>query len=173
MHRTRRPRRGPFRVGATLTVALLSAPTLLDPSGGVLDAQQPFAAPTVAGRLIGPDLQPAVGLEVQLIPVPGSYARRLRELDVADAVPVVDRTRSDAEGRFELGASRADRLVWARPGGEFALKTRADYVPPAIRIAAAGYRTKRVWLGPENYAAADRRKPIRVEMRRERRSPDR
>ncbi|MYA07415.1 MAG: hypothetical protein F4060_06200 [Holophagales bacterium] len=403
---------------------------LTDPPGGALHAQQPSAPPTVAGRLIGPDLEPAAGLEVQLIPVPGSHARRLRELGVADAVPIIGRTRSDAEGRFELMATRAgphqievraaapetepptvvapvyvrrvlrarpnvlapvqlpkmhnlvigvldeegqpvegalvvvqasewsdpsswvhkgktsptfgrasartneggiarfslptakssvavsapgfnlsiddlsrdraafrltrgegvtfrvldldgapvpravirvgeyeaiplaltnargeatvglagrkgisyqieaedgafartarvkrepppsgepqivevrlwpafelrgqvvdaetdepvelatiwiddglegtdrgqDRLVWARPGGEFTLKTRADYVPPAIRIAAAGYKAKRVWLGPEHYAAADRRKPIRVEMRRERRSSDR
>lgn len=430
MRRVRQPRRGLFRVGATLTVALLSAPALLDPSGGLVDGQQSSAAPTVTGRLIGPDLRPAAGLEVQLIPVPGSYERRLRELGVADSVPTVDSTRTDAEGRFELTALRAgphqievlaaaprtdpptvvapvylrrvlrvkpnslapvqlpkmhhlvigvvdeedepvegalvlvqasewsdpsawvhrektsptfgrasartneegmarfslptakssiavsapgfnlsvddlsrgraafrltrgegvtfrvldrdgapvpravirvgeyeaiplaltntrgeatvglagrkgisyqieaedgafartarvkrerpasggpqivevrlwpafelrgqvvdaetdepvelatiwiddglegtdrgqDRLVWARPGGEFTLKTRADYVPPAIRIAAAGYKTKRVSLGPEHYAAADRRKPIRVEMRRERRSSDR
>lgn len=403
-------------------MVLLCAPALPDPPSGALHGQQPSTAPTVAGRLIGPDLQPAAGLEVRLIPVPGSYVRRLSELGVANAARIIDRTRSDAEGSFELMATRAgphqievmaaapetrpptvvapvyvrlvlrakpnavppiqlpkmhhlvigvadeedqpvegalvlvqasqwsdpsvwahrgktsptygrasartnedglarfflptakssvavsasgfnlsiddlsqdraafrlargdgvtfrildvdgvpvpravirvgeyqaiplaltddrgeatvgfpggkgisyqieaedgafartarvkrepptaagpqtvevrlwpafelrgqvvdaktnlpvelatiwiddglegtdrgqDRLVWARPGGEFTLKTRADYVPPAIRIAAAGYRTKRVWLGPEHYATADRRKPIRVELK--------
>ncbi|MDE2689933.1 MAG: carboxypeptidase regulatory-like domain-containing protein [Acidobacteriota bacterium] len=426
-HRIRQPRRGGFLLAATLTTALvwMSPPGLLDRPEAALLARQPSNAPIVAGRLIGPDLEPAAGLEVQLIPVPGSHARRLRELGVSNAVPIVDRTRSDSEGRFQLVASRAgphqieilptaprtepptvvtpvyvrrvlrarpnaitpvqlpkmhhlvigvvdeegqpvegalvlvqasewsepaswlhrgktsptfgrasartneggiarfslptakssvavsapgfnlslddlsrdrgafrltrgegvtfraldldgapvaravirvgeyqaiplaltddrgeatvglagrkgisyqieaedgafartarvkrepplsgepqivevrlwpafelrgqvvdaetdepvdlatiwiddrlegtdrgqDRLAWARPGGEFTLKTRADYVPQAIRIAAAGYVTKRVWLGPEHYAAADRRKPIRVEMRKER-----
>ena len=90
-----------------LTTAPLCLPALPGPPDGALHAQQQSAPPTVAGRLVGPDLKPAVGLEVQLIPVPGSYVRRLRELGVADAVPIVDRTRSDAEGRFKLVASRA------------------------------------------------------------------
>ena len=106
-HRLRRPRRCAFRFAAALTTVLLCLPALLDPPDGALHAQLHSAPPTVAGRLIGPDLKPAVGLEVQLIPVPGSYVRRLRELGVADTVPIVDRTRSDAEGRFELAASRA------------------------------------------------------------------
>ena len=66
-----------------------------------------------------------------------------------------------------------DRLTWSGPGGEFALATRADFLPPPIRIAAAGYATKRVWLGPEHLQAADRRKPLRVKLRREPRPPDR
>ena len=429
-HRSRQRRRGLLRFAATVGTALLCTLELLGPSGGALQAQQQSAPPTVVGRLIGPDLKPAVGLEVQLIPVPGSYVRRLRELGVGDAVRIIDRTRTDAEGRFELVASRAgphqievlaaapktepptvvapvyvrrilrakpnalapvqlpkmhhlvigvvdeagepvegalvvvqasewsdpsswvhkgktsptfgrasartkkdgmtrfclptaassvavsapgydlavdnlsqdraafrltrgdgvtfrvldrdgkqvpgavirvgeenaiplaltddrgeanvglakgkgisyqiesedsafartarvkresptsggsqvievrlwpafelrgrvvdannnqpvelatiwmddglegtdrglDRLVWARPGGEFTLTTRADYIPPAIRIAAPGYAAKRVWLGPEHYVAADRRKPLLVEMRRERRPRDR
>ncbi len=72
-----------------------------------MQAQQQSVLPTVVGRLIGPDLKPAVGLEVQLIPVPGSYVRRLRELGVGNAVRIIDRTRTDAEGRFALVASRA------------------------------------------------------------------
>ena len=92
----------------TLTAALLGGSILgTDPAEGAQQERQQPAAPTVAGRLIGPDLRPAVGLEVQLIPVPSSYARRLRELGVADAVPIIDRERSDVEGRFELVASRA------------------------------------------------------------------
>ena len=92
----------------TLAAALLGGSILgTDSAGGALHARQQAAAPTVAGTLIGPDVEPAAGLEVQLIPVPGSYDRRLRELGVADAVPVVDRARSDAEGRFELAATRS------------------------------------------------------------------
>ena len=429
-HRSRQRHRGLLRFTATLATALLCPLESLDPSGGALQAQQQSTSPTVVGRLIGPDLKPAVGLEVQLIPVPGSYVRRLRELGVGNAVRIIDRTRTDADGRFELVASRAgphqievlaaaprtepptvvapvyvrrilrarpnalvpvqlpkmhhlvvgvvneagepvegalvvvqasewsdpsawvhkgktsptfgrasartkedgiarfylptaassvavsapgydlavddlsqdraafrltpgdgvtfrvldrdgtpvpgavirvgehnaiplaltndrgeatvglargkgisyqiesedgsfartarvrrespasggsqivevrlwpafevqgrvvdgetgqpielatlwiddgaegtdrglDRLVWARPGGEFTLTTRADYIPPAIRIAAPGYAARRVWLGPEHYVAADRRKPLLVEMRRERRPRDR
>ncbi len=103
-HRIRQPRRGAF--AATLATALLCTLELFDPSGGALQAQQQSDPPTVVGRLIGPDLEPAVGLEVQLIPVPGSYVRRLRELGETDAVPIVDRARSDADGRFELLAPR-------------------------------------------------------------------
>ena len=104
--RSRQRHRGLLRFTATLATALLCTLELLDPSGGALQAQQQSAPPTVVGRLIGPDLEPAAGLEVQLIPVPGSYARRLRELGETDAVPVVDRARSDADGRFELLAPR-------------------------------------------------------------------
>ncbi len=106
-HRIRQPRRGAFKFAATLATSLLCLPALLDPPDVALHAQQHSAPPTVVGRLIGPDLKPAVGLEVQLIPVPGTYVRRLRELGVADAVPIIDRTHSDSEGRFELVASRA------------------------------------------------------------------
>ena len=92
----------------TFAAALLGGSILgTDPAGGALHARQQAAAHTVAGTLIGPDLEPAAGLEVQLIPVPGSYDRRSRELGVADAVPLVDRARSDAEGRFELAATRS------------------------------------------------------------------
>ena len=91
----------------TLAAALLGGSILgTDPAGGALHARQQAAAHTVAGTLIGPDLEPAAGLEVQLIPVPGSYDRRLRELGVADAIPVVDRVRSGADGHFELLAPR-------------------------------------------------------------------
>ena len=90
----------------TLAVAVLGAPTLLEPAGAALQAQQSAAAPTVAGRLVGPDGTAAADLKVRLIPVPSSYLRRLRELGVSDAIPVVDRTRSDADGRFELSTSR-------------------------------------------------------------------
>ena len=90
----------------TLAAAVLGAPTLLEPAGAALQAQQSAAAPTVAGRLVGPDGTSAADLEVQLIPVPSSYLRRLRELGVPDAIPIIDRTRSDAEGRFELSTSR-------------------------------------------------------------------
>ncbi len=107
IRRTRQRRRCAFRFATTLTTVLLFVPALPGPPDGALHAQQQAAPPTVAGRLVGPDLKPAVGLEVQLIPVPGSYVRRLRELGVADAVPIIDRTRSDSEGRFELVASRA------------------------------------------------------------------
>lgn len=92
-------------LNATCTGLALGLSTGL--TGDRLHAKPPSAEPTVAGRLIGPDLEPAAGLEVQLIPVPGSHARRLRELGVAGAVPIIDHARSDAEGRFELVASRA------------------------------------------------------------------
>lgn len=106
-HGNGKPHHSARRFTAALITALLYMPSLFDPPDGALHAQQQSARPKVAGKLIGPDLKPAAGLEVQLIPVPGSYARRLRELGVADAVPVIDSTRSDAEGRFELVASRA------------------------------------------------------------------
>ena len=72
-----------------------------------------------------------------------------------------------------------DRLAWSGDGGEFTLTARADRrlwvasedagLPrPAIWIAAAGYATKRVWLGLEHLQAADRRKPLRVELRQKR-----
>ncbi len=105
-HRSRQRHRGLLRFAATLATALLCTLELLDPSGGALQAQQRSVPPTVVGRLIAPDLKPAVGLDVQLIPVPGSYVRRLRELGETDAVPVVDRARSDEDGRFELLAPR-------------------------------------------------------------------
>lgn len=282
IRRTRQRCRWAFRSTATLTTALLCLPALLDPPDGALHAQQRSAPPTVTGRLIGPDLKPAVGLEVQLIPVPDSYVRQLRELDVADAVPIIDSTHSDSEGRFELVASRAgphqievlaaapqtepptvvapvyvrrvlrakpdtlapvqlpkmhdlvigvvddagqpvegalvlvqasersDPSSWVHKGktsptfgrasartneeARFSLPTaassvavsapgfnlsvddlsrdraafrltRGDYVPAAIRIAAAGYVMKRVWLGPEHYVAADQRKSLRVELK--------
>ena len=69
-----------------------------------------------------------------------------------------------------------DRLAWSGDGGEFTLTARADHrlwvasedagpPRPAIWIAAADYATKRVWLGSEHLQAADRRKPLRVELR--------
>ena len=103
--RMRHKSRCKFGFAAKLTTALLFAPTLLDLPGGALQALQQAAAPTVAGRLVGPDGAAAAGLEVRLIPVPNIYERRLRELGVPDAIPVVDRTRSDADGRFELSTS--------------------------------------------------------------------
>ena len=69
------------------------------------------------------------------------------------------------DGWLEGTDRGTDRLVWAGPGGEFTLTTRADYKPEAIRIAAPGYVMKRVWLGPEHYVAADQRKPLRVELK--------
>ena len=133
-HRIRQPRRGAF--ATTLTSALLCLPALLDPLDGALHAQQRSAPPTVAGRLIGPDLEPAVGLEVQLIPVPSSYARRLRELGVADAVPIIDRTRSDAEGHFDLVASRAGphqiEILTAAPQTEPPTVVAPLYVRPVL-----------------------------------------
>ena len=87
---------------ATLLLALFPAPKI-----SPLAAQQAEpAAPTVTGKLVGPDGSAAAGLEVRLIPSPSSYLRRLRELGETDAIPIVDRTRSDAEGHFELAASR-------------------------------------------------------------------
>lgn len=92
---------------ALLAAALLCSATLHDPVAGALQAQQqPAVQTTVAGKLVGPDGAAAPGLEVRLIPVPSSYLRRLRELGVADAESIVDRTRSDADGRFELTAPR-------------------------------------------------------------------
>ena len=104
--RMRHKSRCKFGFAAKLTTALLCAPTLLGSAGSALQAQQQAAAPTVEGRLVGPDGAAAAGLEVRLIPVPNIYERRLRELGVSDAIPVVDRTRSDADGRFELSTSR-------------------------------------------------------------------
>ena len=94
------------RLGA-LAVATLLLALFPVPKSSPLAAQQAEpAAPTVTGKLVGPDGAAAAGLEVRLIPSPRSYLRRLRELGDTAAIPIVDRTRSDAEGHFELAASR-------------------------------------------------------------------
>ena len=101
-NRTENSRRLGALAVATLLLALFPAP-----KSSPLAAQQAEpAAPTVTGKLVGPDGSAAAGLEVRLIPSPSSYLRRLRELGETDAIPIVDRTRSDAEGHFELAASR-------------------------------------------------------------------
>ena len=100
-------RAGTSRHLAALAVATLLSTAWQTSAGRVLNAQPPeLSAPTVSGKLLGPDGSAAAGLEVRLIPAPSSYARRLRELGDTDAVQVVDRTRSDADGRFELRAQR-------------------------------------------------------------------
>jgi hypothetical protein len=89
-----------------IAAALLGAPNLPDPAGRALRAQGQPAGPSVQGKLIGPGGNAASGLEVRLLPAPNSYQRRLRELGEANAIAIVDLTRSDAEGHFELTAPK-------------------------------------------------------------------
>ncbi len=103
---TRDPAQAPLRLAKLALATLLSA-TWPASSGDPLSAQPPeLADPAVSGKLVAPDGSAAADLEVRLIASPGSYARRLRELGETDAIPVVDRSRTDTDGRFVLTASR-------------------------------------------------------------------
>lgn len=101
---TGNPTRTPLRRTNLAVVTLLSAIWAVS-SGDPLSAQPPeLAAPAVSGKLVAPDGSLASDVEVRLIPSPGNYARRLRELGETDAIPVVDRSRTNTDGRFVLTA---------------------------------------------------------------------
>ena len=92
----------------SLRLAKLALATLLSATWTAsLTAQPPEpAAPTVSGKLVAPDGSLASDSEVRLIASPDNYARRLRELGETDAVLVVDRSHTDADGRFVLTGPR-------------------------------------------------------------------
>ncbi len=112
---------------ATVAVVTLLCATWPTSTAGRLHAQSSEpVAPTVSGKLLALDGSAAAGFEVRLIPSPGSYVRRLRELGETEAPSVVGRAPSDDEGRFELSAPRAG------PYRLEILATAPDTSPPTV-----------------------------------------
>ena len=72
----------------------------------------------IAGYVLGIDGRGARGVELTLEPMPTSYEQALRRLDGQSGAAPVARTRTDAEGFFELAAPRTGMwvLVAEAPG---------------------------------------------------------